>query len=136
MKSKQLGHKEKTTLDYFHAAHHFLLYLQNSQIYSLQDVTEYIIQAYFTDGDVALRSITISGRLKRFLIMCKDVIGTEDVKRLKTFIPDIPRKIYVYPNLSDFESKSIEKMLTLSDDQLTNLEWAIGCLASIRDCDV
>jgi len=138
-KSKALGHKEKTTSDYVYAVRSFFGYLCGRQVFHLEDVSETLAQDYFTNGKTAKRSRTISGRLRRFIIMCQDSIGIETAIRLSSYIPSIPNITHIYPDLSEEEANSIEKALADSNNQMSDIDRAIGCLAffmGLRSSDI
>lgn len=137
--SKGLGHKEKTTSDYVDVMRSFLMYIQNKHVKNLQDVTETIVQDYFTIGDISKRGYTISGRLRRAFLMVEDIIGQDIVRILLMYIPRIPHKTHVYPDLTEEESKLIEIALSDTSNTLPDLNRAIGCLAyfmGLRGSDI
>ena len=138
-KSKALGHKEKTTSDYIYALRSFFVYLYGRQVTHLKDVSETIVQEYFTDGNTAKRSRSISGRLRRVFVMFQDSIGIEVAIRLSSFIPSIPNTTHIYPDLSEEEASSIEKVLTDSNIKMPDVDRAIGSLAffmGLRSSDI
>ena len=137
--SKERGHKEKTTSDYVDVMRSFLMHLQNKQIKNLLDVTEPIVQDYFTMGGVSKRGYTISGRLRRAFLMVEDILGQDIVRLLLMYIPRIPHKTHVYPDLTEEESKLIEIALSDTSNALPDLNRAIGCLAyfmGLRGSDI
>lgn len=127
--SKNCGHKNKTTSDYIDVGRCFLRYLVSKDILDLDKVTEFIVQDFFANENGKKRGRTISGRLRRFFLLCQDTIGIREANVLASFVPSIPQKTKVYPNLEGGEANAIEAVLLNEKSVLTDLERAVGCLA-------
>jgi site-specific recombinase XerD len=128
-KCNEIGLKERTISNYTDVAKSFFRFLTSKQISSLNDVSEPIIIEYFTITRSVHRGRTISCRLRKLFLMCNEVVGIEVANRLASFVPSIPNKTHVYPDLNEKESISIDTVLTDYSNRLTDIERAVGCIA-------